>query len=99
VDRVRELELCPERIFLRLSFCETTRLAVQACEVGLNVLRQSSFQIDCQSRKSHFGWLPRPENSARFEPNVPILIVESRIDGHFVKLLLDTSIISCKLIH
>jgi len=58
--------------------------------LGLNLLCQTSFQIDYQSRKIHFESRPRPENSVQFEPNVPILIVDSRIDGHSVKLLLDT---------
>jgi hypothetical protein len=58
--------------------------------LGLDVLQQTSFQIDFKSPKILFGGYQEPENSVQFEPGVRYLVVESRIDGHSVKLLMDT---------
>ena len=58
--------------------------------LGLDVLQQTSFQIDFRSRKIHFGRNQEPEISIPFVPNVPYLMVEASIDGHSEKLLLDT---------
>lgn len=58
--------------------------------LGLDVLRQSSFQIDFRSRRIHFGRNQEPEISVPFVPNVPYAVVEVSIDGHSEKLLLAT---------
>lgn len=59
--------------------------------LGLDMLRQTSFQVDFRSRRIHFGANQEPENSIPFVPNVPYLIVETSIDGHSEKLLIDTA--------
>lgn len=59
--------------------------------LGLDVLLQTSFQIDYQLQKIHFGRQPTPENTVPIKPNLPGLVVESQINGHFVNLLLDTA--------
>lgn len=58
--------------------------------LGLDILHQASFQIDFRSRRIHFGGNQEPENSIPFMPNVPYLIVETSIDGHSDRLLVDT---------
>jgi len=58
--------------------------------LGLDILRQASFQVDFKSRRIHFGGNQEPENSIPFMPNVPYLIVETIIDGHSERLLVDT---------
>ncbi len=59
--------------------------------LGLDVLHQTSFQVDFRSRRIHFGGNQEPEISIPFVPNVPYLIVETSIDGYPEKLLLDTA--------
>lgn len=58
--------------------------------LGLDVLRQTSFQVDFRSRRIHFGRNQEPEISIPFVPNLPYPVVEAGIDGHPEKLLLDT---------
>ena len=59
--------------------------------VGLDVLRQASFQVDFRSRRIHFGRDQEPEISIPFVPNLPYLAVEANINGHLDKLLIDTA--------
>jgi len=59
--------------------------------LGLDVLQQTSFQVDFRSRKIHFGRNQEPETSIPFVRNVPYLVVETSIDGRSEKLLLDTA--------
>jgi predicted aspartyl protease len=58
--------------------------------LGLDMLRQTNFQVDFRSRRIHFGRNQEPEISIPFVPNVPYVVVEGSIDGHSEKLLLDT---------
>ena len=58
--------------------------------LGLDVLHQTSFQVDFRSQRIHFGGNQEPEISIPFVPNLPYLVVEASIDGHSEKLLLDT---------
>ena len=58
--------------------------------LGLDVLHQTSFQVDFRSRRIHLGRNQQPEISIPFVPNVPYPVVEASIDGHSEKLLLDT---------
>jgi predicted aspartyl protease len=58
--------------------------------LGLDVLQHSSFQVDFESRRIHFGRNQQPENSVPFEPDVPYPVVEIHIDGRPVRLLVDT---------
>jgi Aspartyl protease len=59
--------------------------------LGLDVLHQTSFQVDFRSQRIHFGGNQEPEISIPFVPNLPYLVVEASIDGHPEKLLLDTA--------
>jgi len=59
--------------------------------LGLDLLHQTSFQIDFRSRRIHFGGNQDPEISTPFVPNLPYLVVETSINGHSQKLLLDTA--------
>ena len=59
--------------------------------LGLDVLRQTSFQVDFRSRRIHFEGNQEPEISIPFVTNFPYLVVEASIDGHSEKLLLDTA--------
>jgi hypothetical protein len=59
--------------------------------LGLDVLRQTSFQVDFRLRRIHFGHNQEPEISIPFVPNLPYVVVEASIDGHTEKLLLDTA--------
>jgi hypothetical protein len=58
--------------------------------VGLDVLRQASFQVDFKGRRIHLGGDQKPEISIPFVPNVPYLMVAITIDGHPERLLLAT---------
>ena len=58
--------------------------------LGLDVLKQSNFQIDFRSRKIYLGGLQEPENSVPLEPNLKYPIIEARINGQKVRLLMDT---------
>jgi len=57
--------------------------------LGLDVLCQSSFEIDYKAQRIRFG--PQiAENSVSFEPNAPGLVVDGRVDDRSLKLLVDT---------
>jgi hypothetical protein len=58
--------------------------------LGLDVLCQTSFEIDYKALRIRFGSQLMPENSVSFEPNMPLLVVESRVDDRSLKLLVDT---------
>ena len=58
--------------------------------LGMDILQQSGFQIDLESRKIHFGDDREPEYTVPLESDVPYPVVEIRIDGHLLRLLLDT---------
>jgi hypothetical protein len=58
--------------------------------LGLDVLKQSNFQIDFRSHRIHFGGIQEPENSVPMEPDLPYPIIEARINGQKVRLLMDT---------
>jgi hypothetical protein len=59
--------------------------------LGLDVLLQTSFQVDFRSRRIHFGPNQEPEVSIPFAPNLPYLAVEANISGRSDKLLIDTA--------
>lgn len=59
--------------------------------LGLDVLRQASFQVDFQTRRIHFGNDQEPEISIPFVQNSPYLLVATTIEGHPERLLLDTA--------
>jgi hypothetical protein len=58
--------------------------------VGLDVLGTNSFSIDYRTKRLRFGSVRRTRSSVSFETGKPVVIVEARLDGHPVRLLVDT---------
>jgi len=57
---------------------------------GLDILSSGSFTIDYRSRKIVFGPIAASERTVRFETQQPFLTVKAMIEGHEVRLLVDS---------
>src|ERR1051326_2972916 len=57
---------------------------------GLDILRSGSFTIDYRRKKIVFGPLSASEKKVRFETQDPFLTVRATIEGHEVRLLVDS---------
>jgi predicted aspartyl protease len=58
--------------------------------IGLDVLARSSFRIDYERRELTFGPLPPREPAVPLEATPPFLTVQVTLNGHPVRLLVDT---------
>jgi hypothetical protein len=73
-----------------LSFVDTiVGLRIDAI-VGLDLLAQSSFAVDYESRKMVFGPIEVSSLMVPFKTAAPMVTVELRLDGQLVRLLVDT---------
>ncbi|HEY2941897.1 MAG TPA: aspartyl protease family protein [Vicinamibacteria bacterium] len=59
--------------------------------IGLDLLRQGSFQIDYGSRRITFGPLPDSTESVSFQTLSPLLSVDATIERRPVRLMVDTA--------
>ena len=58
--------------------------------VGLDILRTASFTIDYRRRKIVFGPMAASEKAVHFETQDPFLTVKAKIEGHELRLLVDS---------
>jgi predicted aspartyl protease len=57
---------------------------------GLDILRSGSFVIDYRRQKIIFGPVSANEKAVHFETQIPFLTVKAKIEGHEVRLLVDS---------
>ena len=57
---------------------------------GLDILSTGSFTIDYRRRKVVFGPIAASAKAIRFETQKPFLTVKAKIEGHEVRLLVDS---------
>ena len=57
---------------------------------GLDILRSGSFAIDYRRQKIIFGPVAASEKVVHFETQIPFLTVKAKIEGHEVRLLVDS---------
>jgi predicted aspartyl protease len=57
---------------------------------GLDILRSASFVIDYRREKIIFGPVAASEKAVHFETQIPFLTVKAKIEGHEVRLLVDS---------
>jgi predicted aspartyl protease len=57
---------------------------------GLDILRTGSFTIDYPRKRIVFGFMETHEKVVRFETQAPFLVVNANIEGHKLRLLVDS---------
>ncbi|HTT19871.1 MAG TPA: aspartyl protease family protein [Candidatus Sulfotelmatobacter sp.] len=73
-----------------LSFMERSLGITLGGIAGLDILSTGSFTIDYRKRKVVFGAIAASAKAIRFETRKPFLTVKAKIDGHEVRLLVDS---------
>jgi predicted aspartyl protease len=73
-----------------LSFMERSLGISLGGIAGLDILSTGSFTIDYRRRKINFGPIAASEKAVHFETQIPYLSVKARIEGHEVRLLVDS---------
>jgi len=73
-----------------LSFMERSLGISLGGIAGLDILSTASFTIDYRRRKIVFGPIAASARAIRFETQVPFLTVKAKIEGHEVRLLVDS---------
>ena len=73
-----------------LSFMERSLGITLGGIAGLDILSTGSFTIDYGRRKVVFGPIAASAKAIRFETRKPFLTVKAKIDGHEVRLLVDS---------
>jgi predicted aspartyl protease len=58
--------------------------------VGLDVLGKNSFSIDYRTKRLRFGPVEQTRSTVAFEVSTPFIIVEARLHGRPVRLMVDT---------
>ena len=73
-----------------LSFMERSLGITLGGIAGLDILSTGSFTIDYRRRKVVFGPIAASAKAIRFETQKPFLTVKAKIEGHEVRLLVDS---------
>jgi predicted aspartyl protease len=73
-----------------LSFMEQSLGISLGGIAGLDILSTGSFAIDYRRRKIVFGPIAASAQAVHFETRAPFLTVKAKIDGHEVRLLVDS---------
>jgi predicted aspartyl protease len=89
--QIGPLAASPIRVVVQdLSFMERNLGISLGGIAGLDILSSGSFTIDYRSRKIVFGPIAASERTVRFETQQPFLTVKAMIEGHEVRLLVDS---------
>jgi Aspartyl protease len=91
--QIGPLAASPIRVVVQdLSFMERGLGISLGGIAGLDILSSDSFTIDYRRRKIVFGPIAASEKTVRFETQEPFLTVKAMIEGHEVRLLVDSGI-------
>jgi Aspartyl protease len=89
--QVGPLAASPIRVVVQdLSFMERSLGISLGGIAGLDILSSGSFTIDYRRKKIVFGPVAASQRTVRFETQQPFLTVKAMIEGHEVRLLVDS---------
>jgi predicted aspartyl protease len=89
--QIGPLAASPVRVVVQdLSFMERSLGISLGGIAGLDILSSGSFTIDYRRRKVVFGPIAASAKAIRFETQKPFLTVKAKIEGHEVRLLVDS---------
>jgi predicted aspartyl protease len=89
--QIGPLAASPIRVVVQdLSFMERSLGISLGGIAGLDILSSGSFTIDYRRRKVVFGPIAASAKAIRFETQKPFLTVKAKIEGHEVRLLVDS---------
>ena len=89
--QIGPLAASPIRVVVQdLSFMERSLGISLGGIAGLDILSTGSFTIDYRRRKVVFGPIAAGAKAIRFETQKPFLTVKAKIEGHEVRLLVDS---------
>jgi predicted aspartyl protease len=89
--KIGPLAASPIRVVVQdLSFMERSLGISLGGIAGLDILSSGSFTIDYRRRKVVFGPIAASAKAIRFETQKPFLTVKAKIEGHEVRLLVDS---------
>ena len=89
--QIGPLAASPIRVVVQdLSFMERSLGISLGGIAGLDILSTGSFTIDYRRRKIVFGPIAASAKAIRFETQKPFLTVKAKIEGHEVRLLVDS---------
>lgn len=89
--QIGPLAASPIRVVVQdLSFMERSLGISLGGIAGLDILSSGSFTIDYRRRKVVFGPIAASAKAIRFETQKPFLTVKAKIEGHEVRLLIDS---------
>ena len=89
--QIGPLAASPIRVVVQdLSFMERSLGISLGGIAGLDILSSGSFTIDYRMRKIVFGPIAASAKAIRFETQKPFLTVKAKIEGHEVRLLVDS---------